>query len=114
LHDRLPTVKDIAVRACWSGYVSAANDALPVIGVTGAHGNIHYTAGCSGHGLAPQSLAGHMIAERILGKDNPLFAAFERKVIPVLPEPLQWCVTKAALGVAGMLDRRVNRRVLRG
>lgn len=111
LHDRLPTLKDIAVRACWSGYVSAANDALPVIGVTGTHKNIHYSAGCSGHGLAPQSLAGHMIAERILGKENPLFAAFERKVVPILPEPLQWCATKAALGVAGMLDRRVNRRV---
>ena len=111
LHDRLPTLKDIAVRACWSGYVSAANDALPIIGVTWAHKNIHYSAGCSGHGLAPQSLAGHMIAERILGKDNPLLAAFERKVMPILPEPLQWCVTKAALGVAGMLDRRVNRRV---
>lgn len=114
LHDRLPTVKDIGLRACWSGYVSAANDALPVIGVTGAHGNIHYSAGCSGHGLAPQSLAGHMIAERILGKDNPLLAAFERKVMPILPEPLQWCATSTALGVAGMLDRRVNRKVQRG
>jgi hypothetical protein len=43
-----------------------------------------------------------------------LLAAFERKVMPILPEPLQWCATRAALGLVGMLDRRVNRRVQRG
>ena len=110
LHDRLPSLKDIAVRACWSGYVSAANDALPIVGVTGAHQNVYYTAGCSGHGLAPQSLVGHLLAERILGVDQPFLAALQRKVAPILPEPLQWCATKAALGLVGMLDGRTNRK----
>lgn len=110
LHDRLPGLKDIAVRACWSGYISAANDALPIVGVTGAHRNVYYTAGCSGHGLAPQSLAGHLLAGRILGADHPFLAALQRKVAPILPEPLQWCATKAALGLVGMLDGRVNRK----
>lgn len=110
LHDRLPALKDIAVRACWSGYVSVANDALPVVGVTGAHRNIYFSAGCSGHGLAPQSLLGHLIAERMLGADHPLFAALQRKVAPILPAPLQWCATKATLGLVGMLDGRVNRK----
>lgn len=110
LHDRLPTLKDIAVRACWSGYVSAANDALPTVGVTGANRNIYYTAGCSGHGLAPQSLMGHMLAEQILGSENPLLTALRRKQPSMLPEPLQWVATKAVLGVAGMLDGSANRK----
>jgi glycine/D-amino acid oxidase-like deaminating enzyme len=110
LHDRLPTLKDIAVRACWSGYVSAANDALPTVGVTGANQNIYYTAGCSGHGVGPQSLMGHMLAEKILGSDNPLLVALRREQASILPEPLQWAVTKATLGLVNILDSSANRK----
>jgi len=111
LHDRLPTLKDIAVRACWSGYVSVAGDGLPAVGVTGPHQNIHYCAGCSGHGVAQQSLLGHMMAERILGREPELLAAMRRKVPSMLPEPLQYLAVKATLAMTGMLDERVNRKV---
>lgn len=110
LRDRLPTVKDIAVRACWSGYVSVANDALPTVGVTGADHNIYYTAGCSGHGVGPQSLVGNLIAKQVLGTEDPLLTALRRKVAPILPEPLQWCATKATLAVARALDESVNNK----
>ena len=110
LHDRLPTLKDIAVRACWSGYVSAANDALPTVGVTGANRNIYYTAGCSGHGVAPQSLMGHMLAGQILGVEDPLLMALRRKQQSMLPEPLQWAATKLTLGLVGIIDGNTNRK----
>ena len=110
LHDRFPNLKDIAIRACWSGYISVANDGLPVIGATGAKRNIYYSAGCSGHGVATQSLLGHTLAERILGSQPPLLAVLDHKVSSTLPLPMHWCVVNATLGVARMLDGRVNRR----
>ncbi|VVE59629.1 FAD dependent oxidoreductase [Pandoraea terrae] len=111
LHDRFPTLKDIALRACWSGYISFAGDALPVVGATGAHQNIYYAAGCSGHGVGGQSLVGHMIAERIRGTEDPLLAALRHDTPSTLPEPLRWCVVNGALGVTNMLDDRVNSKV---
>lgn len=110
LHDRFPTLKDIAVRACWSGYVSVAGDALPTVGATGAHRNIYYTAGCSGHGVGPQSLAGHMLAGQILGTEDPLLAALRHKTPATLPAALQWSVTKATLSLVNRLDEAVNRK----
>ncbi|MFZ6047067.1 NAD(P)/FAD-dependent oxidoreductase [Pseudomonas sp. CR3202] len=111
LNDRFPTLRGIAIRACWSGYISLAYDALPVVGATGAQQNILYTAGCSGHGVGTQSLVGHLLAERIGGIEHPLLAALRHKTPSTLPEPLQWCAIKAALMGANGLDRYVNRKV---
>lgn len=111
LHERLPMLKDVSIRACWSGYVSAAGDALPAVGITGEYQNIHYCAGCSGHGLAQQSMLGNMMAERILGKEPALLQALSRKVPLTLPEPLQWLGVKATLGLVGLLDAGVNRKI---
>ncbi|WP_414016441.1 NAD(P)/FAD-dependent oxidoreductase [Burkholderia stagnalis] len=108
---RFPELGSVAVRACWSGYISLAGDALPVVGETGAHGNILYTAGCSGHGVATQSLVGELLAERIQGAEHPLLAALRHKTPATLPEPLRWCAINGVLGVANLLDGRVNRKV---
>ncbi|MBC3435728.1 FAD-binding oxidoreductase [Pseudomonas sp. BW16M2] len=111
LDERFPTLRGTAIRACWSGYISLAYDALPVVGETGAQRNIHYTAGCSGHGVGTQSLIGHLLAERIAGIEHPLLTALRHKTPTTLPEPLQWCAVKAALCGANGLDRHLNRKV---
>lgn len=108
LHDRFPTLRDLAIRACWSGYVSFANDALPVVGETGAQQNIFYSAGCSGHGLGTQSLMGHLLAERIRGTEPPLLSALRHETPSTLPEPARWCFVNGALSMANLLDDRVN------
>ncbi|MDK2657562.1 FAD-binding oxidoreductase [Cupriavidus sp. LEh21] len=111
LRDRFPALKDIAVRACWSGYISFANDALPVVGTTGANQNIYYAAGCSGHGVAAQSVVGHMMAQRIRGTQPPLLAALRHETPSTLPEPLRWCFVNGALSGAAAMDDWVNRKV---
>ncbi|WP_175828891.1 NAD(P)/FAD-dependent oxidoreductase [Burkholderia cepacia] len=111
MHDRFPTLKDVAVRACWSGYISFANDALPVVGTTGANQNIYYSAGCSGHGVAAQSMVGHMIAQRILGTEPPLLTAVRHESPSTLPEPFRWCAMKGALAGAAIMDDWVNSKV---
>jgi len=110
LRARFPAFGDVGIRACWSGYISFAYDALPVVGESGAHGNILYAAGCSGHGVGTQSLMGQLLAGRIRGNQDPLLAALRHRTPRTLPEPLQWGAVKVALGVANLLDQRVNRR----
>lgn len=110
LHTRFPTLRDIGIQSCWSGYVSMAYDALPVVGETGTYHNILYTAGCSGHGIGSQSLIGHLLAERVGGIEHPLLAALRHKTPKTLPEPLQWCAVNLALGLANSLDRYTNRK----
>lgn len=111
LYDRFPTLRNLGIRSCWSGYVSLAYDALPVVGETGDQQNVLYAAGCSGHGVGTQSLMGELLAERICGNEHPLLAALRHKTPSILPEPLQWCAVKSSLGLANMLDERVNRKV---
>lgn len=110
LHERFPMLGDLAIQSCWSGYISFAYDALPVVGEAGEGGNLLYTAGCSGHGVGTQSLMGLLLADRIRGTEHPLLSALRHRTPSTLPEPLQWCAVNAALGVANMLDDRVNRK----
>ncbi|ORT69780.1 NAD(P)/FAD-dependent oxidoreductase [Pseudomonas mosselii] len=110
LDDRFPTLRGVAIDRCWSGYISLAYDALPVVGEAGSHRNILYTAGCSGHGVGTQSLIGYLLAERIGGIEQALLAALRHKTPSTLPEPLQWCAVKAALAGVNLLDSALNRR----
>lgn len=111
LRERFPSLQGLAIRHCWSGYISGAYDFLPVVGVTGARQNIFYTAGCSGHGLATQSLMGALFAERIGSGEPPLLAALEHKTPSMLPEPLQWCAIKTAFAAARLLDAWTDKKV---
>lgn len=113
LHDRFPSLRGIAIRASWSGYVSLAYDALPVVGEAGAQRNLLYSAGCSGHGVGTQSLVGLLLAQRILGAEHPLLSALRHKTPSTLPEPLQWLAVKSALALTRLLDERVNRKARR-
>lgn len=109
-YERFPTLREVKIAKSWSGYISFAFDGLPVVGVTGDHDNVLYAAGCSGHGVGTQSLAGLLLAERIQGKEHPYFTALQHDTPSTLPEPLQWAAVKGMLGAAHWIDERTNRR----
>lgn len=107
--ERFPTLKELTVRACWSGYISVAGDALPVVGATGERQNVFYAAGCSGHGVGAQSLVGRLLAERIRGEEPALLAGLHHKTPTTLPEPLRWCAVNGAMSMLGRMDDKVDR-----
>ncbi|AZD02415.1 MULTISPECIES: NAD(P)/FAD-dependent oxidoreductase [Pseudomonas] len=111
LRERYPSLQGLGIQHCWSGYISGAYDFLPVIGAMGAKQNIFYTAGCSGHGLATQSLMGALFAGRINGKEPPLLAALQHKTPSMLPEPFQWCAIQSAFAAAKLLDAWTDNKV---
>ncbi|MCS0630522.1 FAD-binding oxidoreductase [Telluria mixta] len=113
LRDRFPMLAGLRVRSCWSGYISVAYDALPVVGEAGEYRNILYAAGCSGHGVATQSMMGQLLADRLDGTENPFRPALEHKTPSTLPEPLQWCAVKTTLGLLNVVDEYVNRKARR-
>ncbi|MFW2075864.1 NAD(P)/FAD-dependent oxidoreductase [Acinetobacter gerneri] len=110
LRERHPSLKDLGIKHCWSGYVSVAYDALPVVGPSNAQENIFHVAGCSGHGLATHSFVGKLLAERIVGSESELFKDFHHKTPSTLPEPFQWCALKSAFTAAGFYDNWVDRK----
>lgn len=110
LHERLPMLGDVAVQSCWTGYISLAQDGLPVVGQTGDRQAVFYTAGCNGHGVGTQSLIGRLLAERIGGSEPPLLAALRHKTPRVPPEPARWIGLKSALRAADLLDSRMDRK----
>lgn len=111
LRERFPSLRDLAIQHCWSGYVSAAYDALPVVGATGLQQNIHYVAGCSGHGLATHSFMGQLLAERINGVESQHLATLHHKTPSMLPEPFQWSALKTIFAATKLYDGWTDRKV---
>jgi glycine/D-amino acid oxidase-like deaminating enzyme len=113
LRERHPSLRGLGIQHSWSGYISLAYDALPVVGELGAQKNILHVAGCSGHGLATHSLMGQLLAEKISGVDNPLLTDLRHRTPSTLPEPLQWCALKGAFWAARQYDKRTDRKARR-
>lgn len=113
LRERFPSLRNVAIGSCWSGYVSAAYDFVPVVGETGEHRNVLYAAGCTGHGIGTQSLAGRLLAARIGGREDPFWSALQHDIPKLLPEPLQWCLMRSALGAANLYDAWTDVRARR-
>lgn len=110
LRQRLPEVGDIAIASAWNGYISFALDALPLVGATGKHANVYFAAGCSGHGVGTQSLAGEVLADRVSGTPNRFDAALDHVAPRVPSEPVRSAMMKGALAGAHLLDRLTDWR----
>jgi glycine/D-amino acid oxidase-like deaminating enzyme len=108
---RFPELREVPVVACWGGPIGFALDFLPCVGRTGRHGNVLYSLGYAGHGLAQASYAGEMIADLLLERDGPGAALWGRRRFPMPPEPLRWLVAQGLTRMFGWIDRRVDRRV---
>ncbi len=108
---RFPPLRDLPITHRWGGPIGFALDFLPAVGRTGRRGNIYYSAGYAGHGVALASYAGTMLTDLLLGRDGPGRALWSRRPIPLPSEPLRWLVVHGITGVLGAIDRRVDRAV---
>ena len=76
----------------WTGTLAITFDRICSMGVTGAHRNLFYALGYSGHGLALGALAGRVLRDLYSGDHDPWRdLPFYQKRLPTLPpEPLRW------------------------
>jgi gamma-glutamylputrescine oxidase len=72
-----PQLADVPVEYTWGGFVDITMNRAPDFGRLGAHGNVYYLQGFSGHGLALTGMAGRLVAEAMAG-DASRFDVFAR------------------------------------
>jgi gamma-glutamylputrescine oxidase len=73
-----PQLRDTKIEYSWGGFVDISMNRAPDFGrLPGAHANVYYLQGFSGHGLALTGLAGRLVAEAIAG-DAERFDTFAR------------------------------------
>jgi glycine/D-amino acid oxidase-like deaminating enzyme len=71
LHRMFPGFVDVPIQAAWGGPIDVSGHHLPTFGTIG-HGNVHYGHGYTGNGVGPAHLGGRIMANRILGKTDPV------------------------------------------
>jgi len=69
---KFPFLKGIKVTHQWGGRIGVSFDLLPTMGSTGEHGNIYYSMGYNGHGVAFSHIVGKMFAEMLSGEKTEL------------------------------------------
>lgn len=67
-----PFLRGIKITHQWGGRLGMTLDFLPSIGRMGKHGNIYYSMGYNGHGVAFSQVAGKMIAGLMAGEESEL------------------------------------------
>jgi len=73
-----PQLAGTKIEYSWGGFVDISMNRAPDFGrLPGAHANVYYLQGFSGHGLALTGLAGRLVAEAIAG-DAERFDTFAR------------------------------------
>ncbi len=71
LHRMFPGFSDVQVEAAWGGPIDVAGHHLPTFGTLG-RGNVHYGHGYTGNGVGPAHLGGRIMANRVLGRSDPV------------------------------------------
>jgi glycine/D-amino acid oxidase-like deaminating enzyme len=64
-HDRFPSLRDVALRRAWGGFIAMTPSWLPVAG--DATPNVSYAVGYNGHGLAQAPYLGTLMADYLAG-----------------------------------------------
>jgi len=92
----------------WSGPLAITLDRVCSMGVTGAHRNIFYALGYSGHGLALAGLAGEVLSDLYAGHHEPWrdLPFYQRALPHIPPEPLRWLGYHAFTKLTGRSPRR--------
>jgi glycine/D-amino acid oxidase-like deaminating enzyme len=102
-----PGLGDTPIAHRWSGTLAITLDRVCAMGVRGAHRNIYYALGYSGHGIALALLAGRVLADLHEGnheawRDLPFY---QRWLRPMPPEPLRWLAYQAYTRLTGRSPR---------
>lgn len=107
--DRFPALAHVEVTDVWTGPIAFALDFLPWVGRMGRFDNVLYAAGWAGHGVALASYAGPMLVDLLHGGDGPGWPLWDRRWVPLPPEPLRWLTVHALTTGFGFVDGRIDR-----
>jgi glycine/D-amino acid oxidase-like deaminating enzyme len=80
------------------------------MGVRGAHRNVFYALGYSGHGITLANLAGRVLTDLYAGEPERWqgLPFLEQRLLPVPPEPLRWIGYQGFTRLTGRSPRRAG------
>jgi glycine/D-amino acid oxidase-like deaminating enzyme len=103
--DRFPTLRDVAIRRTWGGWIAMTPSWLPIAG--DAAPNVSYALGYNGHGLAQAPRLGTLMADHLAGDGiGGDLEVFWRRQVRYSPAPQ---FTAPALRLGWMIDRFSDR-----
>jgi glycine/D-amino acid oxidase-like deaminating enzyme len=107
---KFPFLKGIRMTHAWGGLIGITLDFLPFIGRTGMHGNIYYSVGYNGCGLAPSQVAGKIIAAMMADEKSDLTdnVLIGRKAFYVPSTPLMYLGLNAYKALFKLEDQRLG------
>ncbi len=104
----LPGARDVRLAQRWSGTLGITLSRVCSMGVRGAHRNVFYALGYSGHGVVLANLAGRVLCDLYSDHHEPWRAMpfYQRPLRGVPPEPLLWMGYHAFTAATGRSPRR--------
>ncbi|MEZ4235038.1 MAG: FAD-binding oxidoreductase [Myxococcota bacterium] len=104
----LPGARDVALAHRWSGALAVTLDRRCGIGITGAHRNVGYGVGYSGHGVVMANLAGRVLCDLYSGERAAWAGLSFVDHVPggVPPEPLRYVGYQLYTRLTGQAPRR--------
>jgi glycine/D-amino acid oxidase-like deaminating enzyme len=90
LHRMFPGFASVPIEAAWGGPIDVSGHHLPTFGTLG-RGNVHFGHGYTGNGVGPAHLGGRIIANRILGRSDPVLdlPLVDLEPLRFPPEPIR-------------------------
>ncbi|MEJ7596494.1 MAG: FAD-binding oxidoreductase [Kofleriaceae bacterium] len=88
----LPELATVPIRHRWSGPLDLTLARHCAMGVMGAHRNVYYALGYSGHGIVLANLAGRVLTDLYAGNHDPWrdCAFYMKQPSGIPPEPMRW------------------------
>lgn len=92
LYEYFPDLKDFPVSHDWYGVIGVTMSRVCSIGVKGAHKNVYYGLGYSGHGVVLANLAGKVICDLYSDNHEPWrdLPFYNKTLTGIPPEPFRW------------------------
>ncbi|MGH9323562.1 MAG: NAD(P)/FAD-dependent oxidoreductase [Vicinamibacteria bacterium] len=103
----LPRLEEVPVVHRWSGPVALTLSRLPTMGVRGAHRNLYFALGYSGHGVTLANLAGKVLTDLYSGGDERWrgLPFYQRDLRYIPPEPFRFLGYHAYTKLTGRSPR---------
>lgn len=107
VHDMFPATRDVPISHAWCGVLGVPRDWTATVDFDRASG-LGTAGGYVGSGLTTTNLAGHTLADLVLGRDTELTRLpwVGRRVRKWEPEPLRWLGVQAMYALYRTADRR--------
>ncbi len=107
-----PGAAELRVAQRWTGTLGVTLSRMCSMGVTGAHRNILYALGYSGHGVVLANLAGKVLTDLYSDHPEPWrdLPFYQARIGGIPPEPLRWLGYHAFTALTGRSPRRTEAR----